>query len=139
MMDCREGGAKRDQNSDVNNTSISVPRTVAHGKFLEYLQRVTAQGYNAATALMLAADDTADEGMATTKEDHVARKMANAKHVRRWGRHNRKRPSLTNRKTLIAGNYAKIAARPQRPYHAIVSCALRGAFPKCDKMPIRSK
>jgi hypothetical protein len=40
--------------------------------------------------------------------------------VRLWGRPNRKRPSRNNHKILIAGNYAKIATRPQSPYQPFV-------------------
>ncbi len=47
--------------------------------------------------------------------------MANAKHVRRWGRRDRKYEARRTTKPLIAGNYVKIVTRPQRPYHAIVS------------------
>ena len=35
---------------------------------------------------------------------------------------------LTEQETLIAGNYVKIAARPQRQYHAIVSNAYTTAY-----------
>ena len=45
---------------------------------------------------------------------------ANACVVRLWGHRGRKRPSRNNHKLLIAGNYAKIAARPQSPYQRFV-------------------
>ena len=58
---------------------------------------------------------------ANNKTFIVSRERANASHVQPLGRPDRKYEARNTTETLIAGNYAKIAARPKGQYHAFVS------------------